>query len=211
MLAWFRALAWLAVITGAVMLVLYVFAFDVWRVPGDDPLLSAAIQPTLGAGDLVLVTRHATVARGNLLRCADPQAPGRFVVARAIAAPGERITIENDVVSIDGRRLPSPRACEERSTTVTDPGTNEDVVLPCAIEDFGDITFGTLRLPAHPRPPTTAVVEEGKWFLVSDDRHVHLDSRDYGQLDPAACQHVVLRIVGAKGFLDARTRLTIVW
>jgi signal peptidase I len=62
-----------------------------------------------------------------------------------------------------------------------------------------------------PEPPTKTTVPAGSWFLVSDDRHVHLDSRDYGEVDPSTCQHVVFRLVGAAGFGDSRKRLSIVW
>jgi len=48
---------------------LYWLLFDVWTVPVDDPLLSASIEPTLGAGDVVVVSRHTSVAARNLLRC----------------------------------------------------------------------------------------------------------------------------------------------
>jgi hypothetical protein len=46
---------------------------------------------------------------------------------------------------------------------------------------------------------------------VSDDRHIHLDSRDYGQVAPGTCQHILFRIVGPAGFTDAKSRLTVIW
>ncbi|HEY6461585.1 MAG TPA: S26 family signal peptidase, partial [Polyangiaceae bacterium] len=112
MRTWFKLVAWVAGILGGVLLLLYLFVFDVWRVPSDDPMESASIQPTLAAGDLVLVTRHSSVERGNLLRCPDPQAPGRFVIARAIAHDGESIDVTSEMVTVDRTRLPSPRACD---------------------------------------------------------------------------------------------------
>jgi len=42
---------------------------------------------------------------------------------------------------------------------------------------------------------------------VSDDRHVHLDSRDFGQVDPRTCQHIVFRFVGAAGLGDGQEAL----
>jgi signal peptidase I len=211
MRSFLRILAWLAGVLGAISLVLYAFVFDVWTVPGDDPLLSAAIEPTLSAGDVVLVTRHTTVARGNLLRCPDPQAPGRYVVARAIARWGDQIEVRDEMVSIDGRRTPSPRRCDPADVVVRDPQTTEEVSLVCSIEEYGEMSFSALRAHDHPEPPTKAQVEAGRWFLVSDDRHLHLDSRDFGQIDPVGCQHIVFRLVGAAGFGDTAKRLSIVW
>ena len=79
-------------VVSVVLLGLYAIAFDVWTVPTDDPMLTASIEPTLSAGDLVVVTRHGSIDRGNLVRCIDPQEPGRFVIARAIAKAGDQIT-----------------------------------------------------------------------------------------------------------------------
>jgi len=94
---------------------------------------------------------------------------------------------------------------------VFDPQSNEDVTLGCSVEEYGEMSYTALRSVDHPEPPTKATVEAGRWFLVSDDRHVHLDSRDFGQIDPNTCQHIVFRIVGAGGIGNSKTRLSIVW
>src|SRR5208283_4579213 len=169
-------------------LLLHIFFFEVWRVPTDDPLLAASIEPTLSAGDLIVVARHSSVSRGDLLRCGDPEAPGRFVVARAIGHPGDRLEMSEEVVSIDGKRMPSPRACDPPRVTVYDPRIGDDVTLDCSQEDYGDMPFSATRAREMPEPPTKTTVAAGRWFLVSDDRHVHLDSRDYGEMDPSTCQ-----------------------
>ena len=211
MWTWLRIIAWATGIVGGVLLVLYCFFFDVWRVPIDDPLLAASIQPTLSAGDVIVVTRSTSVDRGSLLRCADPQAPGRFVVARAVARAGEEIELLNEVMSVDGHRVPSPRACEPPLHTVYDPQAETEVELFCGTEEYGGASFSALRSRDHPVPATKATVEAGRWFLVSDDRHIHLDSRDYGAIDPSTCQHIVFRLVGAAGLTDRNARLSIVW
>jgi signal peptidase I len=211
MRTWLKVSAWIGGIVGVVLLVLYIFLFDVWTVPGDDPLLSASIEPTLSAGDLVVVSRHTTVSRGNLLRCADPQAAGRYIIARAIGRFGDKVVISDEVVSIDAQRNPSPRACDPPFVTLHDPNSNDDVDLACSVEEYGEIAYSALRTRDHPEPPTKAEVEAGKWYLVSDDRHIHLDSRDFGQIDPNTCQHIVFRLEGAAGFGDSKKRLNIIW
>ncbi|HEY3819104.1 MAG TPA: signal peptidase I [Polyangiaceae bacterium] len=210
MRTWLKLVAWVGGILGAVGLLLYAFVFDVWTIPSDDPMESASIEPTLSAGDVVLVSRHTTVTRGNLLRCPDPQAPGRFVIARAIAPGGEHLEIHDEVVTIDGKRLPSPRACDTPSAVIHDPQTDEDVTLRCSIEDYGERDFWALRSDT-PEPPSKALVEPGRWFLVSDDRHVHVDSRDFGQIDVASCLHIVYRLESRAGIGDDKKRLSIIW
>lgn len=211
MRTWLKIVAWLGGIVGIALATLYALAFDVWRVPAEDPLLAASIEPTLSAGDLVVVTRRGGAARGDLLRCPDPQAPGRFVIGRAMGSAGEHVEIRDEVVSIDNSHTPSPRRCEPPTVRIHDPQTDEDVVLASAAEEHGEMEYCVLHSADHPEPPTTATVEPGRWFLVSDDRHVHLDSRDYGQIDTQDCQHVVFRLAGAAGFGDAQKRLTVIW
>jgi signal peptidase I len=211
MRTWFKLVAWLGGIVGAVGLVLYAVVFDVWTVPIDDPMESASIEPSLSAGDVVLLSRHTSVDRGDLLRCADPQAPGRFVIARAIAAPGETLELREEMVTVDGKRLPSPRACDTPTVLIHDPQSNDDLTLHCTTEDYGDRDFSALRAVEHVEAPTKALVEAGRWYLVSDDRHVHVDSRDFGQIDPATCLHVVFRVVSRAGFGDSKKRLGIIW
>lgn len=211
MRTWFKIVGWVVGVLGVVGLILYFGFFDVWRVPVDDPMLSASIEPTLSAGDLLVFTRRTEVSRGNLLRCDDPQAPGRYIIARAISPAGDHLDLAGEVVSIDGRRTPSPRACDRPSMTIHDPQSNEDVTLACSIEEYGEMTFQALRSQDHPEPPAHVTIETGTWYLVSDDRHVHLDSRDFGAIDPRTCKHIVFRLVGAAGFGDAKKRLSVIW
>jgi signal peptidase I len=208
MRALLKIILWFAVAVGAVLLLLRQF-FVVWKIPTDDPLLSASIEPTLATGDVVVVVRDASASRGNLLRCTDPDASGRFVIGRAIGRGGDHIELNEESVSIDGHRVSNPRACD--GLTLHDPRDGEDVDLNCSIEESGDRSFSTLRAAQHREPPTKATVEPGLWFLLSDNRHVHLDSRDYGQVDPHTCQHIVFRLVSAAGFGDTSHRLSIIW
>jgi signal peptidase I len=208
---WLKIVGYVASAAGLVLFVLYALLFDVWTVPTDDPALSASIEPTLTAGDVVLLSRNGSVDRSELVRCADPQAPGRYVVARAIARAGEKIALDEETATIDGQRTASPHACEPPTVTLRDPNTNEDDELLCSIEDLGGTEFSVLRSRQHPEAPTKATVQTGRWFLVSDDRHIHVDSRDYGQIDPRTCKHIVFRVVSAAGFSDTKTRLSIIW
>lgn len=210
MRTWFKIVGWVGGILAAICLAFYIFLVDVWRVPTDDPMESASIAPTLDPGDLVLVTRHTTVARGNLLRCPDPQAPGRFVIARAVASPGETMELNGEVLTVDRTRMPSPRACEPNFVIVHDPQSNEDVRLDCGVEEFGERDFSVLHSGQFPEPPTKMKVANG-WYLLSDDRHIHVDSRDFGTIDTTTCQHIVFRLVGASGFSDQKKRLSFIW
>ncbi len=203
-----KALLWIAGVLGVILLVLYAFFFDVWTVPTDDPVVSAAIQPTLMPGDVLVVTRSGGGGRGNLMRCPDPRASGRFVIGRAMALVPEHIDIAGETVSVDRSRLPSPRACP--GTTMRDPSTGEDVDLACSVEEFANMTYQAYRAKGRPEPPTKADVTVGA-YLVSDNRHIHDDSRDFGAVTLPACQHIVFRVWSAAGFFDSKHRFDIIW
>ena len=71
------------------------------------------------------------------------------------------------------------------------------------------MTFASLRSVDHPEPPThVPAVEAGQWYLVSDDRHVHVDSRDFGQIDVSTASTSSSASSGAAGFGDGKKRLT---
>jgi signal peptidase I len=200
---------WLIVLGGGAALVVHLYVLEIWTLPPDDPLLSASVEPTLRGGDVVVVMKTSGIERGQLVRCEDPQSSQRFVVARAMGHSGELVELHGETVSIDHRRTPSPRACPE--SKVFDPNRNEEVDLDCGVEEYAGRDFQALRSRAFPEPPASWTVESGKWFLVSDDRHVHLDSRDFGAVDPSTCRHIAVRLVGPAGIGDADTRFTFVW
>lgn len=203
--------AWVVAIVSVTLFVVERVWLEAWKVPTDDPMLAASIEPQLSAGDVVLVWRGPTFARGNLLRCPDPQAAGRYVIARAIAAPGDNLSIDHEGVSLDGHAMRSPHACGQHDYTVFDPGRDESVNLTCVTQEYGDRDFSALVSADHPEPATKAHIDVGQWFLVSDNRHIHVDSRDYGPIDASGCRHIVFRLWGGDGLGDANKRLSLVW
>ncbi len=202
---------WVAVIIGAVCGILYYALFDVWTLPTDDPQFAASVQPTLAAGDTILLSRHGSPAFGNLVRCADPDAPGRFVVARLIGNTGDKVSIESESLTINGTHNISPRACETPQMTLTNPATGDEEKLGCREEELGGSTIDVLHSAEHPEAPRSLVVDADRAFLVSDNRHMHLDSRDFGTISPSTCKHVVFRLWSAAGFGDSKHRFTFIW
>ena len=207
-----RFVLWIAGILAVVAGLLYAFVFDVWTVPSDDPAMTASIAPTLAPGDVVLVSRHAGVtSRAFLARCSDPDAPGRFVIGRVAALPGQEIHIASDGVQVDGANE-TMTGCDAHTVTIENPTTHEPTELTCARTDSGGVAHEVLRGRDRSTDEETKVtVDPGRVFLVSDDVHFHEDSRDYGQIDPATCQHLVYRLVSASGISDRPRRFTLLW
>lgn len=204
-----RVVAWLTVIGGAIAGIVYYAYADYWVVPTDDPRLLASIEPTLRGGDLVLVERHGTPAVGNLVRCTDPDEPRRWVVARLIAAGGTDLVVRAQTFSMQGSREHSDSSCEARR--VTNPATGEDVQLRCRNEEFAGGSYQMLAKEEVTENETSVRVPAGKSYLLSDNRYLHLDSRDYGSVSEASCRHIVFRLWGAEGFTDGAHRFNLLW
>jgi signal peptidase I len=206
-----KVLLWILAIVGAIVGVLYLTVFDVYVIPGDDAMLLASIAPTLSDGDVLVILRRTGGDRGNLLRCPDPRDGhvGGWVIARAIATGGESLDVTNDTPSIDRHTFPSLYGCDP--ATVKDPRTGEDVALGCQMVDTGDTKFAAYGGKIAPNPTYKTTVPRGTWFLMSDDRHIYLDSRDYGAVDAQSCQRILARIESKAGWGDSEHRMNFLW
>lgn len=199
--------AWVAAIASAVCLLLYLFVFDTMLVPADDPLSVAARMPTLAPGDRILVRRGGEVGRGQLARCASPDPASPYVFARVMGVAGDRVEVKEGRVSVNGQAMPNRHGCA--SITIQHPVTGEPVTLRCHVEDNGSSTYEALS-SMEVSETRAAEVEAGKLFLVSDDRDIHKDSRDFGQLDATTCEHVVFRLWG-DSFTDSSRRFSVLY
>lgn len=202
-----RGLIWLAVICGALGVLAHLFVVEAWRVPQGDTLFPASIQPTLAVEDLILVRRNGPPDRGQLARCVSPR-DGSFVVGRVFGLPGDRVDVVDDQVSTNGKPLGARHACP--MVMLPHPITQNLVKLTCGVAENGAWSFQYLGSPERSGARSQAEVEPGKAYLLSDNRLMHEDSRDFGQVDLAGCQHVVYRLWGEKYADDAR-RFTLLW
>lgn len=207
-----RVLIWVALICGVLAGIVLVF-FEPWTVPGDDAQFAVSIEPTLSPGDLVLATRSSSASDGALVRCTDPDAPGRWVVGRVVGRAGDTVEFSKGVMLVNGKIPTAPSACDPAVVRLKNPGTQEDEDFNCSLEEFAGSTHSALRAggAATVIKDSSTQVEAGKVYLVSDNRILHLDSRDFGAVAPGTCQHIALRLWGATGWGDAKKRLTVLW
>jgi signal peptidase I len=203
-----RNLLWLVAILGSIGLLLYLFVFDTYVIPGDDPLATASILPTLSPQDRILTRRGSQPVVGELARCALPEGNGKYVIGRVFGGPGDDVEISNERVSVNGKVPKTRFACG--IVNVVHPVSGDAVPLTCSAEDNGSFTYNVLAHPEFRESPRRAKVEPNKLFLVSDDRHIHWDSRDFGQVDLSTCEHVVFRLWG-ETFGDSSHRFNVLW
>ncbi len=203
-----KNLLWVLGIVGAIGLLLYLFVFDTWEVPGTDPLFVASIEPLLKPMDRILTRRGSSPKNGELQRCLVPDGRGGYAIGRVFGVAGETVEVNNERVAVNGKGPATRFSCG--LVTVTHPVSQQQLALTCTVEDNGSFTYGVLAHPEYREGHTVAKVEPGKAFLVSDDRHIHQDSRDFGQVDVSTCEHVVFRLWGER-FTDGTRRFNVLW
>lgn len=199
---------WLAAIFGAVCLLLYLFVFDTSVVPGDDAQFVASIAPNLRPSDRILTRRGSQPRYGELARCLSPEGGGRYVIGRMFGGGGDTVQIVNERVAVNGKGMATRFGCG--MVQVVNPATGEPVKLGCSAEDNGAFTYNVLVHPEFREADRFVSVDAGKVYLVSDNRHIHHDSRDYGLVDAASCEHVVFRLWGDT-FVDSSRRFNLLW
>jgi signal peptidase I len=205
-----KLVIWIALIVGGIAAFLRATCLRLWTMPGDDGLLSVSVLPTLEPGDVLVLWRLGTPAFGELVRCPDPEAPGRFVVGRILGEQGDTIMAELGSVTVNDKLVSSRRACNPALLSVFDPKTGEAFELSCEVEEAGGIEYTRARA-AHPAPqptPYRVKIPTGNVFLASDDRHYHDDSRDFGPVPKDAChERIVFRLWSARGWFDESRRM----
>lgn len=206
----YRWLLWGGGIFGAIALLLYIGVFDVWVFdPGNDAQLGASALPALKPQDKLLLRRRSTPVYGELARCEHPLAPGTFVVGRVFGTPGDRVEVTDGAVITNGKGLSSSHGCGRH--VVPHPVTQNLVTMTCGYVETSAWSFEFLNAPENQSGGThSATVEPGKLYLVSDNRFMHQDTRDFGQVDASTCLHVVYRLWG-ESFTDSSRRFTILW
>lgn len=207
-----RFLVWTSVIFGAVALLLYLLVFDVWTVQPqpDDIAFTASILPALKPEDKVLVKRGGTPHVGELARCKHPTA-GTWIVGRVFGEENDQVEVSDRGVKTNNTQMSSAHGCPQM--IVPHPITQSLTTLNCGVVETGAWSWEYLTPPADSGVSSgvhSAKVEAGKLYLVSDNRLMHDDSRDFGQVDASTCEHIVFRLYGER-FTDSSRRFSILW
>lgn len=203
-----RLLFWVLGILGAIGLLLYLFVFDTWVVPADDPQLAVSVEPNLRPNDRILTRRRGIPRYGELARCQTPDGSGRYVVGRLFGAGGDRVRISAERIAVNDRLYATRFRCG--TMTLPNPVTGQQKTLDCIAEDNGAFTYNILIAQEYPEGDRNLMVPSERFYLVSDNRHLHFDSRDFGEVDPATCERIVFRLWGDR-FTDGSRRFNLLW
>lgn len=204
-----RGLGWTLGVLLVLAVLLRLVAFEVWTVP-DDAFLGASTAPTLAAGDTVILLRRGTPGFGDLVRCPDPVEPAQWVIGRIGGLEGDLVEIENQRITVNGRVYDGESACAEPRIHVKHPETQKDVELTCDVVPMGGgWHYRAAQMGRFGEQKKSATVKPGTLFLVSDNRSMHDDSRDFGLVPRDTCTvRPVFRLWSKAGWSDDKSRFS---
>lgn len=190
------------------------FLYEEWVVPtsDEDAWVAASVAPTLAGGDMVLILTVGTPKAGDLVRCKDPDNPGSFVVGRIAGESGDTVEVKGPTLYVNGNRYDANEACTEPKVYVDHPDTGAEVELRCSRIEFGGTWhFRASRAVTGVADNHRQEVGANKVYLLSDNRTLHLDSRDFGTVDKETCSgRISFRLWGKDGWTDSERRLNFV-
>jgi signal peptidase I len=205
----FKLLFWIALVLGVVIGILRLTAIRWWRVPTDDPYLTASISPSVRGGDLILLWRLTKPRFGDLVLCPEPKEAGRVVIGRLVGEANDVLTVTGGDITVNRKHQTTDGDCYPGKFSENDPGTGIEVEQTCSMEQLGSSEHprgNPNGSPIHAAEVSTTVPQDQVW-LVSDNRLFPYDSRDYGPVPRETCTEIVFfRLVGVGGFFDTSTR-----
>lgn len=206
----FRFLFWVALIVGIFIGLLRLTAIRWWRVPQDDPYLTASISPSVRAGDLIVLWRLTKPGFGDLVMCPEPGHPERSTIGRIVGEQHDDLSVIGSSITIKGTRQTEEGNCTQRTFKERSPASGAEVEQSCSMEELGGGVHMRGDVPGQTMTPPAEVkttVPQGMVWLVSDNRLFPYDSRDFGPVPRETCTETVLfRLVGAGGYFDTSTR-----
>ncbi|HVY45398.1 MAG TPA: signal peptidase I [Minicystis sp.] len=209
MARWGRGLAWLVGAAAALGVVAHATVLDAFTVP-DDPALGASTAPTLASGDVLLVMKHASGGFGDLVVCPDPSDPARTVIGRIAGVAGDHVVTQGRSLEVNHRQYEGEMACPTPRIPVT-TARGATVEIACDEVTMGGGWHYRGSLPEAAQPaPTARDVPAGRVFLLSDDRDLHDDSRDFGPVPVESCRRILSRLWGRGGPSDPAGRFNVI-
>jgi len=203
---------WTVLVLGVVFGVFRYFFID-FHVAAEDTTdpHNWANSPNLEPGDIALVWRGGEPHIGDMVRCADPTDPTKWLVARVIGTGGDKIEYVDGQLKINNFRVQTA-GCQRNPRKVTD-ASGADTDMICFMEELGGSKHDVQVVPNSPLPNGEWKVEAGKLFLMSDNRsqpYAH-DSREpeVTQRPMEECkQRLVVRLMSKAGWGDSERRMT---
>lgn len=208
MRSFLRGVFWVIGVLAVIGLILRLTVMEPWVIP-DDAVLGVSMAPTLAASDTVILWTKGERGFGDLVRCTDPEDAQRWVVGRIVGLEGDTVEIEGGIVRVNGTRYGTSDSCQKSTMELTDERGNQYTATCSRVEMAGGWHFRAMVRGESPESPVKSVVGPGRVYLVSDNRSLHDDSRDFGAVPAETCKDlIVYRLWQREGFFGSEERLT---
>jgi signal peptidase I len=163
-----------------IVLLIRSFLFEPFRIPSD------SMMPTLLDGDFIFVnkftyglrlpvlnTEFADLGepqRGDVVVFRLPSDPSTNYIKRLVGLPGDHVVVREKRVYVNGERLPVDL------NGMFEP-MNSTPLAQIAVEKLGRVEHRVLSIPGRPSYDFDAVVPDGHFFMMGDNRDNSRDSR----------------------------------
>lgn len=164
-----------------IVLIVRGFLVEPFQIP------SGSMMSTLEAGDYILVNKFSyglrsplgyykvfdlgSPERGDVIVFRYPEDPQIDYIKRVVGLPGDKITYQDKTIYVNG----VPVKLKPLGRYAKDPRYLE------LREELGDVTHNILNIPGvNMSPPIEAIVPEGNYFVLGDNRDNSRDSRFWG-------------------------------
>jgi signal peptidase I len=163
----------------AIVLIVRSFLFEPFRIPSD------SMMPTLLDGDFIFVNKFTyglrlpvlntkvvpigDPERGDVVVFRLPSDPATNYIKRLVGLPGDRITVRDKKLYVNGQRVP----VEFDGIYQGHGHTGAQI----GVEQLGEHLHQVLYLPDRPTRDYDAVVPAGHYFFMGDNRDNSRDSR----------------------------------
>jgi signal peptidase I len=150
---------------------------QVFRVP------SRSMEPAIAAHARVLVNKRAyrsgPVRRGDVVVFTNPNERYQTYIKRVIALPGDTVEMRDDALFINGTMLAHANATPVGVIEESNGDARYRIVLEASRDPRSASTFAAIEVPS------------GHCFLLGDNRHESVDSR---QIGPVPLAEIVGRV-----------------
>ena len=210
MRSFLRAVFWIVGVLAVIGLALRLTVMRTWVVP-DDAVLDVSMAPSLAGGDTVILWTRGQRGFGELVRCNDPEDAQRWVVGRIVGLEGDTVEVQGGVVRVNGTRYNVSDACQKSRIELTDKNGNQYEATCSRVEMAGGWHFRAMVVGESPESPVKATIGPGLVYLLSDNRSLHDDSRDFGAIPAETCKELIIfRLWDRDGFFGGGERFTTV-